>query len=284
MNISKREFKNGDRLSLVGFGGMLCVGRSPRDIAALIGEAVDRGVNYFDVAPSYGNGEAEEKLGPAIEPYRPGIFLACKTMRRDGDGAREELERSLRRLQTDHVDLYQLHAVTTVREVEEILRNDGALETIVRSREQGLVRYIGFSAHSEAAALALMEQFPFDSVLFPFNVVCVQQGNFGPLVMQQAKARGIARLALKAMAHTPRPENDRHPWPNCWYKPIDDPELARLALRFTLSEDITAALPPGEEALFRLALDAAAQFTPLSSHERADLYEQISGAQPLFST
>ena len=89
------------------------------------GEAIDRGINYFDVAPSYGN--AEEQLGPALRPYRDNVFLACKTGRRDAAGAREEMEQSLRKMQTDHFDLYQLHAITSDEDVAQAFaeRRDG---------------------------------------------------------------------------------------------------------------------------------------------------------------
>ncbi|MBF8295973.1 MAG: putative oxidoreductase of the aldo/keto reductase family [Bacteroidetes bacterium] len=280
--IPRREYKNGEMLSIVGFGGILCLGHSLRETSALVSEVRDRGINYFDVAPSYGGGEAEEKLGPALEPYRSMVFLACKTMRRDAEGAQEDLERSLKRMRTDHFDLYQLHAVTAMKEVDEIFDDRGAIGTVVRAREKGLVRYIGFSAHSEEAALAMLDRFSFDSILFPFNIVCSANGHFGPRVMEHAKEKGVARLALKAMAYSPWSSKGDHPWPKCWYRPIDDPVLARLALRFTLSEDVTAAIPPGEEALFRIAMEGAAKFTPLSADERKDLVGRINDVQPLF--
>ena len=280
--IPRREYKNGEMLSIVGFGGILCLGRSVRETSDLVGEVHDRGINYFDVAPSYGGGEAEEKLGPALEPYRSTVFLACKTMRRDAAGAQEELERSLKRMRTDHFDLYQFHAVTTMKEVDEIFDENGAVRTLVQARERGLVRYIGFSAHSEEAALAMLDRFSFDSILFPFNVVCSVNGRFGPRVMEHAKEKGVARLALKAMAYSPWSSKGDHSWPKCWYRPIDDPVLGRLALRYTLSGDVTAAIPPGEEALFRIAMEEAAQFAPLSADERKDLIGRINDVQPLF--
>jgi predicted aldo/keto reductase-like oxidoreductase len=282
--IPRREYKNGEMLSIVGFGGILCLGRSVRETSDLVGEVHERGINYFDVAPSYGAGEAEEKLGSALEPYRSTVFLACKTMRRDAEGAQEELERSLKRMRTDHFDLYQLHAVTTMREVDEIFDDRGAMGTIVRAREKGHVRYIGFSAHSEEAAFAMLDRFSFDSILFPFNIVCSANGHFGPRVMEAAKAKGVARLALKAMAYSPWSSKGDHPWPKCWYRPIDDPVLARLALRYTLSEDVTATIPPGEEELFRIAMNGASQFTPLSAKERKDLVSRINDVPPLFKT
>jgi diketogulonate reductase-like aldo/keto reductase len=282
--VPHRQYKNDDMISVVGFGGILLLGCSSGKASDLVAEVHDRGVNYFDVAPSYGDGEAEEKLGPALQPYRPNVFLACKTMSRDAKGARADLERSLKRMRTDHFDLYQFHAVTSMKEVEEIVAPGGALEMVVRAHEQGEVRYIGFSAHSELAALTMMDRFKFDSILFPFNVVCSENGNFGPRVLTAAKEKGVARLALKAMAYSPWPSSGEHPYPKCWYRPIDDPALARLALRFTLGEDITATIPPGEEVLFRIALDEAARCTPLNDLERKDLLDRIKDISPLFKT
>jgi predicted aldo/keto reductase-like oxidoreductase len=282
--VPRRPYKNQDTLSIIGFGGILCLGISPREASNLVAKAQDDGINYFDVAPSYGEGEAEEKLGPALKPYRSESFLACKTMRRDGDGARSELDRSLKRLRTDHFDLYQFHAVTGMKDVDDIFAPRGALETVAKARDEGLTRYIGFSAHSEKAALAMLDRFPFDSVLFPFNVGCWINGNFGPKVLEKAKSKGAARLALKAMAHSPWPGAGSHPYPKCWYRPIDDPELARLALRFTLSEDVTAALPPGEELLFHIATAYAPEFVPLSLKEREQLIQKFADVQPLFKT
>ncbi len=280
--IPKRKYKNDDMLSIVGFGGIVCLNQSPRECANVVAEAVDRGVNYFDVAPSYGDGEAEQNLGPALKPYRENSFLACKTMRRDARGAERELEQSLRRLRTDHFDLYQFHAVTTPEDVDEIFSISGALETFLKARDAGRIRHIGFSAHSEEAAFEMMERFDFDSILFPFNVVCYTQGKFGPKVLERAKAKGVARLALKALAYSPWPSGAAHTHPKCWYQPITDGELATQALRFTLSKDVTSALPPGDEALFRMALEISANFTPMNQHERDKLIARTQGVHPLF--
>lgn len=95
--------RTGETLSILGFGGIVVRDATPAEADRRVGEAVDRGVNYFDVAPSYG--DAEEKLGPALEPHRDGAFLACKTTEREAAGARAELEQTLKRLRTDHLDL-----------------------------------------------------------------------------------------------------------------------------------------------------------------------------------
>jgi aryl-alcohol dehydrogenase-like predicted oxidoreductase len=253
-----------------------------KDAGSEVAASIDRGVNYFDVAPSYGDGEAEQKLGPALQPYRKNVFLACKTQRRDAAGAREELERSLKRLYTDHFDLYQFHAVTSMDDVERILAPGGAAETFVKARQEGKVRYLGFSAHNAEAAIALMDRMKLDSVLFPVNYVLFAQGNFGPQILAKAKEKGMARMALKAMAQAPWKKGEKRTHPKCWYRPITDPELAARAMRFTLSQEITAAVPPGDERCYRMALDIAAGFKPMSKAEQQALLATSKGIEPLF--
>src|SRR5579871_5428020 len=176
--------RTGRELSIVGLGGVVFVGLSQSESDAIVAEAVDRGVTYFDVAPSYGHEqETEKRLGPALKPYRDQAFLACKTGQRKKEGAAMELRRSLQHLQTDHVDLYQLHAITTVEDVETAFGPDGAMEAFVEAQQAGLVRHIGFSAHSVEAALLAMDKFDFASALFPINFVTYYVGNFGPQII-----------------------------------------------------------------------------------------------------
>jgi aryl-alcohol dehydrogenase-like predicted oxidoreductase len=279
--ISKRLYRDDVCLSILGLGGMLLVGMEPDSVDSIVSEAIGKGINYFDVAPFYGDGEAERKMGTALAPHRDRIFLACKTLERSAENARKELEQSLRRLHTDHFDLYQFHAVSDVDEVEEIFAPDGAMEAFLRARKQGKIRYIGFSAHSVEAALAMLERFPFDSVLFPVNYICYARGNFGPQVMDKAREMGVARLAIKAMAHGPWRKSDTRKYPNCWYRPIEDRELARQALRFALSEGVTAAIPPGDERLFRMAMALAPDLDPLGAREREALMASTRGLRPL---
>lgn len=278
--IPRRHFQKDIQLSIVGFGGIVVMGQAQNDANREVARAFDRGVNYFDVAPSYGGGEAEEKLGIALRPYREKSFLACKTMRRDAAGARQELENSLKVLKTDHFDLYQLHAMSKMEEVNAVLGSGGALETFMKARENGKVRFLGFSAHDEEVALRLLDAFPFDSVLFPLNYVCVAQGNFGPRLLAKAKEKNVARLALKALAYTPWVKRDTNS--KCWYQPIKDLEHARQAWRYTLSEEVTAAIPPGDEKLYRIAESLSAQFTPLTPAEREVLLASSKDVTPLF--
>ena len=276
--------KTGEKLSIIGFGGIIVCGMEQANANAIVREAIDRGINYFDVAPSYFNGEAEQKLGIALEGVRKNVFLACKTLKRKKEDAVKELRESLKTLRTDHFDLYQLHSMSTKEDLQQAIGPGGAIEAFAEAKQQGLVRYLGFSAHSAEIALELMDKFDFDSVLFPINWVCSLNANFGPQVIEKAQAKGMGRLALKAMAKTVwSNEEEKKEYPKCWYKPVTDPEEANLALRFTLSEPITAAIPPGDERLFRVAMDIASDFKPLTEAERENLKQKAAGLKPIFS-
>jgi aryl-alcohol dehydrogenase-like predicted oxidoreductase len=279
--------KTGESLSIIGLGGIVVMGGEQKDADARVREAIDRGVNYFDVAPTYGRGEAEQKLGPALKPYRDKVFLACKTQKRDRAGAEAELDASLKQLQTDHFDLYQMHAISDVeKDVKRALAPGGAVEAFVEARKQGKVRFLGFSAHSAEAALAAMESGAFDTILYPVNFVCHERGRFDQEVLKAAEARGMGRLALKAMALTRWPKEmkrrDRSQ-PKCWYQPVDDPALVALALRWTLAQGVTAALPPGDENLFRLALNVASLEAELAPEEVTALRAVAAKHDPIFS-
>jgi aryl-alcohol dehydrogenase-like predicted oxidoreductase len=284
--LPRRLYRNGIDLSILAFGGIVVCGLSPEEASRRVSAAYDRGVNYFDCAPSYFDGEAEIKLGEALRPYRSKVFLAEKTTRRDSKGAREELERTLQRFHTDHVDLYQFHAVSSMEDVDKILAPAGAAETFLAARKEDKVRHLGFSAHNAPAALRLMDALELDSVLFPVNVNAWENGGFGPQILAKAKSKGMARMALKALAFGKWPadmkESERK-YPKCWYQPIDDREMARLALRFTLNQEITAAVPPGDERIFDLALElASAPLPKLSAAELAGLKTRISSLEPVF--
>jgi len=284
--LPRRPYKNGIDLSILAMGGIVVCGLSQEQAARRVAEAYDRGLNYFDCAPSYFDGEAELKLGEAVRPYRSKVFLAEKTTRRDAKGAREELERTLQRFHTDHVDLYQFHAVSSMDDVDKILAPSGAAETFFAARKEGKALHLGFSAHNAPAALRLIDALELDSVMFPVNVNAWENGGFGPQILAKAKAKGMARMALKALAFGKWPatmkESDRK-YPKCWYQPIDDRETARLALRFTLNQDLTAAVPPGDERIFDLALElASAPLPQLSAAELASLKTTVSSLEPVF--
>lgn len=279
--MERRELgKTGERLSLVGFGGIVAAKVTQKEADYYVGEAIDTGINYFDVAPTYY--DAEDRMGPALEGKRQNIFLACKTEDRTKAGAKALLEQSLRKLKTDYFDLYQLHAVTTLQDVEKIFGNDGAMETFLKAKQEGLIKHIGFSAHSEEAALALIDKFDFDSVLFPINWVNIFNSNFGPKVIEKAKGKGMGILALKGMAKTSLTEGKVNKYPKGWYEAIDDKELASLAYRFTLSQTITAAVPPGDIEHLRWAIEAVKDFKPVTAEEIEYLKNKATGLKSLF--
>jgi aryl-alcohol dehydrogenase-like predicted oxidoreductase len=272
--------RTGESLSIVGFGGIIVMNETADYADRVVGQAVERGINYFDVAPSYGN--AEEMLGPALEPYRDGVFLACKTGKRDAAGAEEELHASLKKLRTDHVDLYQLHAMTTMEDVEQVFAPGGALETFVRAREQGKTRFLGFSAHSEEAALTLMERFDFDTTLFPISWSSWLKQGFGPRVVAKAAEKEMGILALKALAKRAWQEGETHNWSKTWYKPVESYEEAELAMRFTLSQPVTAAVSPGHPELLWWACDAAETFGPITEEGVEQLQTWCADLETIF--
>lgn len=274
--------RTGREVSRIGMGGIVVMNAEPARARKTVAEAVERGVNYFDVAPSYG--DAELKLGPALKPFRNKVFLACKTVERGRENAEKELHSSLKRLQTDHFDLYQLHAVTDVeKDVHAALGKGGAMEAILAARKQGLVRHIGFTAHSPQAAMAALKEFDFDAMMYPVNFCTHFRSGFEVEPLKEAKKRNMGIIAIKAMARQKWPEGTTtRPYTKCWYEPLSDPDQARLALYWTLSQGVTVALPPGEEPLFRMALNFAPEYRPLTEKETASLKALAQDLEPIF--
>src|ERR1700692_2790266 len=274
--------RTGEHLSIIAFGGIVVMNETTVESSNMVPEAVDRGINYFDVAPSYGN--AQERLGPALAPYRKNCFLACKTEGRTKEASRKQLEESLRLLKTDHVDLYQFHALTKMTDLDEVMGPGGAMETMEAAKKEGKIRYIGFSVHSAETALAAMDRYNFDTVLFPVNFVLFTQANFGPQILKKAQEKNMGILALKGMAKTVWPDDQKkdHPEPKCWYKPASFPDEASMGLRWTLGHPITAAIPPGDERYFRRERDGAKNKKPLEAHEEQALLTGAHGVEPIF--
>jgi aryl-alcohol dehydrogenase-like predicted oxidoreductase len=274
--------RTGEQLSIIGFGGIVVMNETTGEASNIVAEAVDRGINYFDVAPSYGN--AQERLGPALVPYRVKSFLACKTDGRMKDDSRADLEESLRLLKTDHVDLYQFHALTKMADLDRVLGPGGAIETMEAAKKEGKIRFIGFSVHSAETAVAAMDRYNFDTILFPVNWVLFTQAGFGAQILKKAQEKKVGILALKGMAKTvwAADQKQNHPQPKCWYQPAAFPDEASLGLRWTLSHPITAAIPPGDERYFRLAMDVAQNFRPLGADEEQALLKGGQGVEPIF--
>jgi predicted aldo/keto reductase-like oxidoreductase len=280
--IEKRSLgKTGEMLSVIGFGGIVVMNATAEDASKTVKTAIDAGVSYFDVAPSYG--DAELKLGPALEPYRKNVFLSCKTESLTREDSRKELEQSLKNLRTDHFDLYQLHAVTTLADVKKILGGGGAIETFLEARKEGKVRFLGFSAHSAEAAMALMQGFNFDTIMFHINFKTWYKGNYGPQVLAMAQEKKMGIIALKSMANGPWPEHADHKgYEKCWYEPLKTEEDIKMGLRFTLSHPVTTLIPPGEEKLFMTALRLAPDLKPLEKNAIEAIKAKAQTGEPLF--
>lgn len=227
--------RTGFEVSVVAYGGLTLIHGTQEEGTASLHRAFGNAVNYFDVAPAYGNGDAEIKMGIGLQGLpRDQYYLACKTKKRDAAGAREELERSLTRLKTDHFDVYQMHHLVRPAEVEQAFGPGGAIETFLQAKKEGKVRAFGFSAHTTKAALLAMEAFKFDTVMFPVNYVEYYTRNFGKDVLALAQKQGAAVLSIKTISAGawPKDAKKNRQW---WYRSLEEQEEINLAYRWTLS-------------------------------------------------
>jgi aryl-alcohol dehydrogenase-like predicted oxidoreductase len=272
--------KTGEKISIVGFGGIALRDNGQAFANELIASAYDKGITYFDVAPAYGDSQA--LMGPAFKPYRKKSFLACKTGKRDKVGAEEELNNSLKELHTDHIDLYQFHALKTMKDLDQVFGANGAMETFVKAREAGKVRFIGFSAHNEEVALKAMDLFDFDTILYPINSVCWYNGNFGPAVYETAVKKEMGILALKAVAKTRVPKKERA-FPNMWYKPFEEEAEIDNCLRFTLAKNIAATVHAGDSLFMKKTLMFVNKNKEIVEPELKEVKQMVKGIKPIFS-
>ncbi|MFC2023645.1 aldo/keto reductase, partial [Chloroflexota bacterium] len=234
---------------------------------------LEHGVNHIDVAPSYD--DAELRLGPWLETHRDMFFLGCKTLERSCQEAREELHGSLERLRVDRFDLYQLHGVTTMDELDRCFAPGGAMEAVLEAREAGLTRYIGITSHglqAPAVELAALERFDFDSVLFPLNGKMWSDAAYrrdAELLLKVAAERDVGTMVIKALARGPW--GDRERGYHTWYEPFDEPVGIGTALRFVLSQPVSAAVSSGDARLLPMIIEAAESFEPMATQDQ-DLF------------
>lgn len=275
--------RTGQKLSVVGFPGLALIQYDQQRCTEGLRSALERGVNYCDVAPAYGNLQCETKMGIGLEGVpRDRYFLACKTKKRDKAGAREELERSLKLLKTDHFDLYQLHNLRRPEEVEQALCPGGAIETLLEAQKEGKVKYLGFSAHTTKGAVLALKGFRFDTAMFPINFVELLRHGFGKDVLELAQQRGAAVLAIKSLSHGawPKGVERTRKW---WYRTAETPEEVDLAVRFTLSQPgVVAAVPPSFLDLLDKAIDAGKDFRPITAAEVQRLSEKAQSCESVF--
>ena len=284
--MEKRRFGRTGHMSTVIIFGAFAVGLVSQQEADEVMELLlERGVNHIDVAPSYH--DAEVRLGPWLEKYRDRFFLGCKTQLRNKADAREELHRSLERLRVDRFDLYQLHAVTTMDELDECFAPGGSLEAIVEAREQGLTQYIGITSHgleAPAVQIAALERFDFDSLLFTLNFYMWADEAYrrdAVMLLKKAAERDVGTMVIKTWARGPWGDT-AHRY-HTWYEPFEDAEMIEQALRFTLSQPVTGAISAGDARLLPMILDAAERFQPMDEAEQAQLLATAAEYEPLFT-
>lgn len=269
--MEKRKFGNtGYYISPVTFGGIINTDETQEDANRFVAAAIERGVNYFDVAPTYGTAQA--RLGPALEPYRKDVYLACKTEKRDAEGSRAALLNSLELLRTDHFDVYQLHGIATDADVDQAFAPGGAMETMLWAKKEGLIRKIGFSTHSEDVAMRALSLFDFDTVLFPMNWALGINTGWGDRISAYAAEHGIGLLAMKTLILRTWREGEERVFPKSWCKPIwDDEALMVAAMKYGLYKGATTLIPPGNFKHFTFMLDHidACLANPLSDEEWA---------------
>ena len=259
--------KNKKQLSVVGLGGISIKGLGLKESSKIINLALDKGVNYFDVAPGYG--DAQKLMGEGLKNKRNNVFLACKTKSRTLKDSNKDLEDSLQTLKTDYFDLYQLHGMKTKEDYEKVIGKNGALETLEKAKKEGKINNIGFSCHSIEVAKLLLKTFSFDSILIPINWKLILNHNFGVEIIDECNQLGVSVLALKVMAD--RQWNSKKErelsYKNCWYKPLSNIKNINLAVRFALSRNITSFLPPGDPDLFLKGIKAVESYSKINEIE-----------------
>ena len=272
-----------EKISIVGYPGLALIHGDQEVCTRSLHNAFDNGINYYDVAPAYGKGDAEIKMGVGLQGLDRGkYFLSCKTKMRDKAGAREELERSLKRLKTDYFDLYQLHALIQPDDAEKALAPGGAIETLLKAKEEGKVRHFGFSAHTTKAALTVMRGFQFDTVMFPINFIEYHKLGYGKDVLELAQQQGAAVLAIKPMCGGAWPKGMKRTrkW---WYRPLEEQREIDMAMRFTLSLDpVAAGIPPAWLDLVEKAIVAGRSYRKISDAETAELRKMADERPSVF--
>jgi len=281
-----RQFGHTGHMSTIAiFGAAAFWQISQADADKVMEQVIEAEVNHIDIAPSYG--QAEERVGPWMPRERKRFFLGCKTMERSKQGAWDEMQRSLKLLQTDTFDLYQCHAVNTVEELDAVTMKGGALEAIVEARREGLIKYIGITGHGVNAPqiyLEALKRFDFDSVLFPLNFV--QMGNpefrkHADELIATCKAKDVGTMVIKSV--TKAPWGERQHTATTWYEPFDKLDEIQSAVNFALSYDITGLCTAGDTRVLPMMLNACKNFERLSNSEMEEMIQSGQQYDPLFA-
>jgi len=269
----RRLGRTGHMSSVVAFGAA-GIGRVDQETAdAAIQTALDYGVNHIDVAPSYG--EAELRFGPWMPKIRDQVFLGCKTNIRDAEGSWAECNRSLERLNTQSFDLYQLHSVGKIDVLDEVTKKGGALETLIKARDQGLTKWLGITGHTHdapATHLEALRRFDFDTVMLPLNFVLwsiPQYRRDFEALLDECARRDVGIHVIKTLAKGPWGEQEKKY--ACWYEPFDDQPTIDQAVAFNLSLPITTMCSTGDVVILPKMLAAAERARKLEQPARDSL-------------
>jgi uncharacterized protein len=253
----------GENVSLLGIGGYHIGQRFVLESTAIqiVRTALDSGVNFLDNCWDYNDGLSEERMGKALrDGYRDKAFLMTKVNGRTARSASEQLDQSLQRLQTDHLDLIQMHAIEQMDEPEQVFAPDGAVEALVRAKKAGKVRYIGFTGHTNPKIhlhmLELADQrgFVFDSVQMPLNVMDAHFNSFGSGVLPVLTKKNIGILGMKTMGDKSILKS----------KTVTPVECLKFSMNLPLSVCITGC---DSMAILQQALDVVRNFKPLTHEE-----------------
>ncbi len=243
--------------------GAAALGDVTQDVAdASIAQALAAGINHLDTAASYG--DAELRMGPSVPAIRDRVFLATKSTERRAEDAWRQLNRSLELLNTDHIDLWQVHAVCDLEELDKVFAPGGAIEAFVRAKDEGIVSWVGITGHTEAAPVVHAEalrRHDFDSVLTPMNYHLYTadaefHDNFDVLY-GLVQDRDVALRTIKAIARKPWIGDHQYA---TWYEPFTDAEDIRAAISWVLSTFpyIAGLATAGETTLLGKAIEAEA--------------------------
>ncbi|MFZ5915923.1 MAG: aldo/keto reductase [Chloroflexota bacterium] len=254
--------KTGQRFPILSFGAQRIVdehGCTQEQAVAILNTAIDRGIRYFDTAWVYSAGQSEERLGLVARHRRREMWIATKTNDRSRDGALRQLEQSLARLQTDQVDEWRLHSIWSFEELDRCFAPGGAIEAMVQAREQGVVRHISISGHTDPQIqIEALRRFEFDSVLVAASVMDHFIYSFAEEFLPVANARGVATVGMKVFGF------DRLG------------HIYDRALRYTLGLPLSTVIV-GCSTMEQLEKDLAVaeSFEPLSGPERLALFREV---------
>ena len=250
----------------------------------VVEQVLEAGINHFDTAASYG--ESELRLGPWMQRHRDEVFLASKTGDRSFEKGRESIHRSLERLQTDRLDLIQLHNLVEPEDWEQAFAPGGVLEACLEAREQGLVRFIGVTGHGTripSMHLKSLERFPFASVLVPYNFTMMAQPDYArdfEALLARCEEQNVAVQTIKSLAWG-RWGDETDPRFS-WYKPIKDEDALVRNIRWVLARPGLFLNTSSDATLLAASIEAARTMTSAPTDEEMQADVSALGIRPLF--